>query len=401
MSHVPGTWDIMAGGGTYNSGRTPAGFTIFERYALGFAMPTVITEPGHYTLNSVMSNEGYILYSPVSNEYFIIDNRQNTRWDTYLPGHGMIVCRVDSTSTTPWRNNTINCNPSHNYYEMFRAGNTTYDDIDSDPLPGTNIVVDFCSWTTPALQTWDGTTGTLGIFNITEEDGVISFDVMEESSVQRTVEDFESMPTTTEKKEQNVQGVYTTWNFNQSYVAAPGENYCNDTQAVAMVSPSTLTMAAPVYYDSYRVTFNVFNKTTVTAKYLFSYSTDGGTTWTTLKDVSGSSPVTVSSSTTTTLSYPVSFDVNTGVLFRIAQSAGSKNASTYIDNFTIYYDGEPGTGGVTGDLNGDGDVDITDVNIAINMLLGLTDKTTAADVDSNGDVDITDINIIINLALGK
>ncbi len=56
---------------------------------------------------------------------------------------------------------------------------------------------------------------------------------------------------------------------------------------------------------------------------------------------------------------------------------------------------------VTGDVNGDGIIDITDVNIAINMVLGKLDKTTAADIDGSGDVDITDVNAIINLMLGK
>ncbi len=57
--------------------------------------------------------------------------------------------------------------------------------------------------------------------------------------------------------------------------------------------------------------------------------------------------------------------------------------------------------GVKGDLNGDGIVDITDVNMAINMVLGKIDKTTAGDIDGSGDVDITDVNMVINLMLGK
>ncbi len=54
-----------------------------------------------------------------------------------------------------------------------------------------------------------------------------------------------------------------------------------------------------------------------------------------------------------------------------------------------------------GDLNGDGIIDITDVNMAINMVLGKVDKTTAGDIDGSGDVDITDVNGVINLMLGK
>ncbi len=56
---------------------------------------------------------------------------------------------------------------------------------------------------------------------------------------------------------------------------------------------------------------------------------------------------------------------------------------------------------VTGDINGDGIVDITDVNMVINMVLGKLEKTSAADVDGSGDVDITDVNTVINIMLGK
>lgn len=56
------------------------------------------------------------------------------------------------------------------------------------------------------------------------------------------------------------------------------------------------------------------------------------------------------------------------------------------------------------DVNGDGAVDITDVNQVINVMLGKTtdpDILAASDVDGNGAVDITDVNTVINVLLGK
>ncbi len=52
------------------------------------------------------------------------------------------------------------------------------------------------------------------------------------------------------------------------------------------------------------------------------------------------------------------------------------------------------------DLNGDGIVDITDVNIVINAVLGKT-VNGKADVNADGILDITDVNTIINKVLGK
>jgi len=54
-----------------------------------------------------------------------------------------------------------------------------------------------------------------------------------------------------------------------------------------------------------------------------------------------------------------------------------------------------------GDVTGDGNVDIGDVNAVINMMLGKTDQTTAGDVTGNGSVDIGDVNAVINIMLGK
>ena len=77
QSHDPGEWDIMAGGTDLNYGRTPAGYSIFERYAFGFATPQEIRTAGSYTLNELSSsNEGYILRTPQNKEFFIMENRQ-------------------------------------------------------------------------------------------------------------------------------------------------------------------------------------------------------------------------------------------------------------------------------------------------------------------------------------
>ena len=66
---------------------------------------------------------------------------------------------------------------------------------------------------------------------------------------------------------------------------------------------------------------------------------------------------------------------------------------------SISQDGE-GAPEVKGDVNGDGLVDIADVNAAIDMVLGLTDNKPAADVNGDDVVDIADINAIIDIVLG-
>ena len=57
-----------------------------------------------------------------------------------------------------------------------------------------------------------------------------------------------------------------------------------------------------------------------------------------------------------------------------------------------------------GDVNGDGKVDVSDVNIVINIMLGKAQASQYpgnADVNNDSKVDVSDVNIIINIMLGK
>ena len=74
-----------------------------------------------------------------------------------------------------------------------------------------------------------------------------------------------------------------------------------------------------------------------------------------------------------------------------------------------YFTGEieilQGSGLLRGDLNGDGLVDVTDVSILIDLVLGKTspDLSPQAQPDLNGDglVDVTDVSTLIDTVLGK
>ncbi|MBR1484303.1 MAG: M6 family metalloprotease domain-containing protein [Prevotella sp.] len=182
QSYDPGQWSVMANGADYDMGRTPCAYSLFERYALSFATPQVITEPGELELENLStSNTGYRMNTPVNKEFFMLENRQNVKWDAKLPGHGMLIFRVDSTSENTWMMNAVNNNPKHNYYELVRAGGvkaSTYSyDSSSDPFPGTDRITEVTNSTTPAnLKTWAGRPSPFGFRNIKETSGKITFE---------------------------------------------------------------------------------------------------------------------------------------------------------------------------------------------------------------------------------
>ena len=67
-------------------------------------------------------------------------------------------------------------------------------------------------------------------------------------------------------------------------------------------------------------------------------------------------------------------------------------------------DGTPISSGMRGDINGDGSVDVADVNILVNIMLGKDSPdnyTGNANVDGLDGIDVGDVNVIVNIMLGK
>ena len=81
-------------------------------------------------------------------------------------------------------------------------------------------------------------------------------------------------------------------------------------------------------------------------------------------------------------------------------SLSSAEASGKTEVYTNLWPYTPPVG-IPGDWNGDGQVDITDVNAVINMMLGKEPYKAICDMDNSGKIDISDVNAVINKMLGK
>ena len=71
--------------------------------------------------------------------------------------------------------------------------------------------------------------------------------------------------------------------------------------------------------------------------------------------------------------------------------------------FQVYVKGEPESPFLTGDVNGDGEVSIADVNVVIDILLGFTSSEPyegRADVNNDNEISIADVNVLIDILLG-
>lgn len=68
--------------------------------------------------------------------------------------------------------------------------------------------------------------------------------------------------------------------------------------------------------------------------------------------------------------------------------------------YKVYYKGEPVEPVLKGDVNGDGEVNIGDVNAVIGIILnGNASDNKLADVNGDGEVNIADVNAVINIIL--
>ncbi len=178
---TPASWSVLDSGNYNNNSRTPAGYGAFERNALGWNEPVLIDGPCTEDLEEIgTSNVSYIIPTEKTNEFFLLENRQKNGWDSYLPGHGMLIWHIDFNQSV-WEQNAVNNTKSHQYVDIEEAnGNAnsrTSSNLAGYSWPGTKKKTSFTSTTTPAMKSWAGKAINLPITDIAETDGRISFNV--------------------------------------------------------------------------------------------------------------------------------------------------------------------------------------------------------------------------------
>jgi M6 family metalloprotease-like protein len=175
-----GRWDVMAGGSWNDSGDTPAQHNMYSKWKLGWSTPAVLSSAASVSLqNTSVSNTAYRIDTTTSNEFFILENRQQTGWDAYLPGHGMLIFHIDGNYIDGLSGNTVNANPSHQGVDVEEADNVrstaTYA---ADPFPGTGNKTSFTDTTTPNSKSWANANTNKPVTAIAENSGLITFDFM-------------------------------------------------------------------------------------------------------------------------------------------------------------------------------------------------------------------------------
>ncbi len=182
-SFTPGTWSVLDYGPYNNDGMTPPLYGAFERYALGWIKPREVDRPVNATLQPIGENAAGIIRTGRENEFFLLENRQQTGWDTFIPGHGMLVWHIDFDATT-WTRNIVNNDPTHQRVDIVEADNRLTEwTRDGDCFPGVSGISSFTSQTRPAMRTWSGKEINFPLYDIAETpDGNVTFTVLDGSA---------------------------------------------------------------------------------------------------------------------------------------------------------------------------------------------------------------------------
>jgi immune inhibitor A len=181
-------WSIMANGSWNGSlGSSPAQPDAWCRVQLGFVTPTVVT--GTVTSATVPSVEDsakiYRIWSsaPPGSEYFLVENRQKTGYDSYLPGAGLLIWHIDETKF----GNTQEWYPGHtgsgNYLVALEQADGLWEldkNLDNgdaaDPFPGTTDKRTFSDASTPSSKAYSGTATYVTVTNISNSAATMTCD---------------------------------------------------------------------------------------------------------------------------------------------------------------------------------------------------------------------------------
>lgn len=181
-----GSISIMDKGNLNNNGRTPPYLGAVERELLGLLQTEDIVAGHQYYLPSIdISNTALRIPTSNEGEYFLIEYRSGSKWDSYIGGSGLLVYHIDKSLNTAgsmtaaerWEVNAVNCCAAHPCAALVDI--TDSGDISAVFYPGSSGTTVIVSNENDALWKWNGEGAGYGIRNLNEtHTGAAQFNVV-------------------------------------------------------------------------------------------------------------------------------------------------------------------------------------------------------------------------------
>ncbi|MCX6829122.1 MAG: M6 family metalloprotease domain-containing protein [candidate division Zixibacteria bacterium] len=179
-SYGIGKWSLMAYGswnGPTGRGDYPAHPDAWSRIRFGFASATNVVANINNAFIPGVEGGGdiYRLWSggSLADEYFLIENRQKTGYDSYLPSSGLLIWHIDETrpgNDKQWYpgyeangHYRVALEQSDGLFEMEKnssSGNA------GDPFPGSGAHTSFSSTTLPSTNSYAGANSIVAVSDI-------------------------------------------------------------------------------------------------------------------------------------------------------------------------------------------------------------------------------------------
>ncbi|WP_094672617.1 M6 family metalloprotease domain-containing protein [Hydrocoleum sp. CS-953] len=175
-----GNYCLMCFGG---NNKNPVQVCAYLKNEVGWATKVTSITPG-ITATLPAANNDFYVYAKNATEYFIIENRQKTGRDTFLPDAGLAIWHVDEQKNG---NNEEQMTASQHYECSLEQADGRFDlekDVnggDSEDLFASPYKTEFSDSTTPKSQWWDGSNSSLNITQISEPGSTMTFVVSDTS----------------------------------------------------------------------------------------------------------------------------------------------------------------------------------------------------------------------------
>ncbi|MDO4216912.1 MAG: M6 family metalloprotease domain-containing protein [Bacteroidales bacterium] len=174
-----GQWDIMSSGSWNRGGHYPAHHNAYTKaYIYRWITVDTLDSPRAVTMlpTTESSSDFYRINTSTEGDFFLLENRQHTKWDRYIPGHGLIVYHAHPNAHGASVDNSKH--PQQLYilaqtnvtdsFPNYSASSYGYLNSSATPLPGTSNRRMLTDYTCPRLRPWSQALNNTPITQISE-----------------------------------------------------------------------------------------------------------------------------------------------------------------------------------------------------------------------------------------
>ncbi len=162
---TPGQWDVMDQGSYNFEGCAPPLYSAYEQWVCHWLEFTTAEDATHYDLVALGNTEtptAVRIRIPASSsgttfqsEYFVLESRDNSKWDACFPNSGLMVWRINYKKSV-WTSNSVNSSSGSNVEIVYANGSNNPIFEDGAIYPGAAVELtpskSYSFWVSPVIS---------------------------------------------------------------------------------------------------------------------------------------------------------------------------------------------------------------------------------------------------------